>query len=281
LPDLLLEGQPFLYTNSNQEGILQANTRPPRADDVTVFKGYSFYANTVQYHLLSLTTVDPNLIANGDTLTLTDGTTTETYVFVASQNPGPPIVETNEAIGNESVTLSATVAAGTATITSTRHGFLSGDVIRVYIGKLNEPEAVPLFNIRDVGSKASPILRVAALRDSVIILKDDGIYRLNGDTVNNFTVTALDNTVFVKATDSVVVLNNSVYCLSNQGVVQITDSAVRIVSRIIEPLLTAILGQDLEDNTSAVGYESERIYLLSVKRPNTLSSVADVTYCYN
>jgi hypothetical protein len=63
--------------------------------------------------------------------TLTDGTTTETYVFVASQNPGPPIVETNEAIGNESVTLSATVAAGTATITSTRHGFLSGDVIRV------------------------------------------------------------------------------------------------------------------------------------------------------
>jgi hypothetical protein len=124
-------------------------------------------------------------------------------------------------------------------------------------------------------------LRVAALRDSVIILKDDGIYRLNGDSTNNFTVTALDNTVFVKATDSVVVLNNSVYCLSNQGVVQITDSAVRIVSRIIEPLLTAILGQDLEDTTSAVGYESERLYLLSVKRPNTLSSVADVTYCYN
>jgi hypothetical protein len=427
LPDLLLEGQPFLYTNSNQEGILQANTRPPRAEDITVFKGYAFYGNTVQYHLLSLTTVDPNLIANGDTLSLTDGTTTETYVFVASQNPGPPIVQTNEAIGNESVTLSATVAAGVATITSTRHGFLSGDVIRVtasgtsgipagnytltgattandivfavpsgatgtvtfegltrgtsrlvkrvtttsnttvsqaiyftasyivkafnrntaslvfaqytsevtappgsitllaknlqqaafrlnsssastigaafeprlptsgtavqsesdigpnrlYIGKLNEPEAVPLFNIRDVGSRASPILRVAALRDSVIILKDDGIYRLNGDSTNNFTVTALDNTVFVKATDSVVVLNNSVYCLSNQGVVQITDSAVRIVSRIIEPLLTAILGQDLEDNTSAVGYESERQYLLSVKRPNTLSSVADVTYCYN
>jgi hypothetical protein len=30
-----------------------------------------------------------------------------------------------------------------------------------------------------------------------------------------------------------------------------------------------------------VGYESERLYLLSVKRPNTLSPVADVTYCYN
>jgi hypothetical protein len=420
LPQLLLEGQPFLYTNSNQEGILQANTRPPRAEDITVFKGYAFYANTVQYHILSLTTVDPSLITSGDTLTIADGTNTETYLFLGNA--------ANEAIGNESVTKTVTVAAGVATITSNNHGFVSGDVIRVtaatgspaiptgeytltasttannivfavpsgatgtatfeglrrgtqrivkrvvttgsttvsqaifftasylvkainrnavsivfaqytsevtappgsiallaknlqqaayavtcssasaigaafeprlptsgtsvqsesdigpnrlYIGKLNEPEAVPLFNIRDVGSRASPILRVAALRDSVIILKDDGIYRLNGDSTNNFTVTALDNTVFVKATDSVVVLNNSVYCLSNQGVVQITDSAVRIVSRIIEPLLTAILGQDLEDNTSAVGYESERLYLLSVKRPNTLSSVADVTYCYN
>ena len=428
LPDLLLAGQPFLYTNSNQEGILQANARPPRAEDVAVFKGYAFYANTVQYHLRSLTTVDPTLIANGDTLSLTDGTTTETYLFVGSQT-GSPAVPTNEAIGNESVTLSATIAGTTATITSTRHGFLSGDVIRVtasgtsgipignytltagtttndivftvpsgatgnvtfegltrgtsrlvkrvvtttspvvtvsqaiyytasylikafnrnstsivyaqytsevtqppgaitllaknldqnafslttnaplalgrafepvipasgtsvqseadigpnrlYISKINEPEAVPLFNIRDVGSRASPILRVAALRDSLIILKGDGIYRLNGDSTSNFVVTALDNTVFVKATDSVSVLNNSVYCLSNQGVVQITDSAVRIVSRIIEPLLTAILGQDLENNTSAVGYESERLYLLSVKRPNTLSAVADITYCYN
>jgi hypothetical protein len=418
LPELLLAGQPFLYTNSNQEGILQANTRPPRAEDITVFKGYAFYGNTVQYHLLSLTMVDPSLIASADTLTLTDGTSTETYLFVGDAE--------NEPVGNESVTQSITVAGVTATVTRTDHGFLAGDVIRItssgtsgiptgnytvataaagnftftvasgatgtatfegltrgtsrlvkrvvtstnitvsqaiyftasyivkafnrnaaslvfaqytsevtappgsitfiaknlqqaafrlnassastigaafepriptsgtavqsesdigpnrlYIGKLNEPEAVPLFNIRDVGSRASPILRVAALRDSVIILKDDGIYRLNGDSTNNFTVTALDNTVFVKATDSVVVLNNSVYCLSNQGVVQITDSAVRIVSRIIEPLLTAILGQDLEDTTSAVGYESERLYLLSVKRPNTLSSVADVTYCYN
>lgn len=418
LPQLLLEGQPYLYTNSNQEGILQANTRPPRAEDITVFKGYAFYANTVQYHLLSLTLVDPSLIASGNTLSITDGTTTETYLFVGDAQ--------NEPVGNESVTQSISVALPTATVTRTDHGFLAGDVIRItnsgtsgiptgnytvataaagsftftvasgatgtatfegltrgtsrlvkrvittgtttvsqaifftasylvkainrnaaslvfaqytsevtappgsitllaknlqqtafrlnsssataigaafepplptsgtsvqsdadigpnrlYIGKLNEPEAVPLFNIRDVGSRASPILRVAALRDSVIILKDDGIYRLNGDSTNNFTVTALDNTVFVKATDSVVVLNNSVYCLSNQGVVQITDSAVRIVSRIIEPLLTAILGQDLEDNTSAVGYESERLYLLSVKRPNTLSSVADVTYCFN
>ena len=418
LPELLLAGQPFLYTNSNQEGILQANTRPPRAEDITVFKGYAFYGNTVQYHLLSLTMVDPTLIANADTLSLTDGTSTETYLFVGDAE--------NEPVGNESVTQSITVAGTTATVTRTDHGFLANDVIRItssgtsgiptgnytvvtaaagnftftvasgatgtatfegltrgtsrlvkrvvttsattvsqaiyftasfivkafnrnaaslvfaqytsevtappgsitfiaknlqqaafrlnassasaigaafepriptsgtavqsesdigpnrlYIGKLNEPEAVPLFNIRDVGSRASPILRVAALRDSVIILKDDGIYRLNGDSTNNFTVTALDNTVFVKATDSVVVLNNSVYCLSNQGVVQITDSAVRIVSRIIEPLLTAILGQDLEDTTSAVGYESERLYLLSVKRPNTLSSVADVTYCYN
>ena len=415
LPDLLLAGQPFLYTNSAQEGILQLNSRPPRCADVAIFKGYAFYADTVQYHLRSMTLVDPTLITSGNKLSVTDGTTTETYLFLGNNS--------NEPIGNSSVTVAASVSLPNATITSNNHGFANGDIIRVtdgdtsnipageytvsnvaantfkitvasgatgnvvlegvrrgterivklvvptlsvttsqsifftasylikafnrnpnsiiyaqytsevtappgslsflaknldqdaysftmtagggafepvlptsgtsvvsesdigpnrlYIGKFNEPEAVPLFNLRDVGSKASKILRVAALRDSLIILKGDGVYRLNGDSINNFAVTTLDNTVFVKATDSVTVLNNSVYCLTNQGVVQITDSSVRIVSRIIEPLLTAILGQDLEDNTSAVGYESERLYLLSVKRPNTLSSVADVTYCYN
>ena len=417
LPQLLLEGQPYLYTNSAQEGILQANARPPRAEDVTIFKGYAFYANTKQYHLLSFTVIDPSQITATKYVQISDGVVTERYLFVGDGS--------NDAIGNESTTTTASVVSTTATITISNHGFLANDVIRItdsgtsgiptgnytvqtavagsftitipsgatgtitfegltrgtnrlvkrvitagtttvsqaifytasylvkainrnlssivygqytsevtappgsisllaknlqqaafsitaetttvgaafepvfptsgtavqseadigpnrlYIGKLNEPEAVPIFNTRDVGSRASPILRVAALRDSMIILKGDGIYRLNGDSTSNFTVTVLDNTVLCKATDSVVVLNNSVYCLSNQGVVQITDSSVQIVSRIIEPLLTAILGSNLEDTTSAVGYESERLYLLSVKRPNTTSSVADVTYCYN
>ena len=77
----------------------------------------------MQYHLLGLTLVDPSLIASGDTVTLSDGTSSETYIFIGNT--------TNQPLGNESVTLNATVALGIATITSTNHGFVQNDVIRV------------------------------------------------------------------------------------------------------------------------------------------------------
>jgi hypothetical protein len=153
---------------------------------------------------------------------------------------------------------------------------------QLLVAKVGEPEAVPVVNSFNVGSQEAEILRVAALRDSLIILKEDGVFRLNGDSLNNFTVTALDTTVICKATDSVDVLNNSVYAFTNQGVVQITDASVRILSRPIEPVLSAILGTaDLESVTSGISYESERLYLLATIRPNTTSTVADAIYAYN
>lgn len=153
---------------------------------------------------------------------------------------------------------------------------------QLYVSKFSEPEGVPIVNFFNVGSAAAEIFRIVALRDSVIISKADGIFRLNGDTVTNFTIVTLDNTVFCKASDSVGLLNNSVYMLSNQGVVQITDSGVRIVSRPIEPLLAAIISNpSLVAATSATTYESERLYLLSTIIPNSVGTIPTVTYCYN
>lgn len=153
---------------------------------------------------------------------------------------------------------------------------------QILVSKLDEPEAVPLFNSFLVGSGSAQILGIEALRDSLIILKEDGVFRLNGDSLNSFTVTILDNTVICKAADSIAVLNNSVYTFSNQGVVQITDTGVRIASRAIEPFLTAVSGNaDIASYTSAVAYESERFYLLATLAPNSNSSVADIVYCYN
>lgn len=153
---------------------------------------------------------------------------------------------------------------------------------RMYVSKFSEPEAVPTVNFFNIGSAAAEIYRIVSLRDSVIIIKSDGIFRLNGDAVSNFTIVSLDNTVFCKAPDSVSLLNNSVYMLSNQGVVQITDSGVRIVSRPIEPLLSSILSNtNLVTATSATAYESERLYLLSTIVPNTVGSNPTITYCYN
>lgn len=150
------------------------------------------------------------------------------------------------------------------------------------IAKELEPEATPKTNFIPVGSKAAAILRIEPLRDSLIILKEDGVFRLNGDSLNNFSETALDTTVICKATNSVAVLNNGVFAFTNQGVVQITDSSVKISSREIEPLLTAVIGNpSIESLTGGVGYESERTYLLSTLKPNSTSTIPDVVYAYN
>ena len=152
------------------------------------------------------------------------------------------------------------------------HGF--------YSSKISEPEAVPTTNFFTAGSRIKQIQRVVALRDSLIILKEDGIFRVTGDTVSSFTITTLDNTVFCIAPDSVAVINNQIVFLSNQGFCLVTESSVQIISRKIEDVITPRLGiSTLSAETNAVADESERIYLVSTLEPN--GSTASIVYCYN
>jgi hypothetical protein len=414
--DILVNGNAELYTNPTQEGELQANSRPPRAKDVTVFKNFLFYANVTQYRTLFLSVVAPTNISSGDTITIG----TQVYKFLGNAN--------NEPFGNQTVIAAAVRAANVITVTWTNHGFSTNDVVLVsasttlaattgfktitvtgantftfadtgaavagtvtiegaydstgrrfvrrvitatsatlsesiaqtaqylvkainrntnstvyaqyisgptdipgkiylvakdinaatysitasstttgdafsptlptsgttvsdtqdsapgqlYVSKFSEPEAVPTVNFFNVGSAAAEIYRIVALRDSVIIIKADGVFRLNGDTVANFSIVSLDNTVYCKGADSVSLLNNSVFMLSNQGVVQVSDSGVRIVSRPIEPLLSSIISKPtLVAATSATSYESERLYLLSTLTPTANGTLPTVTYCYN
>ncbi len=64
---------------------------------------------------------------------------------------------------------------------------------------------------------------------------------------------------------------------------QITDSSARIVSReTVEPLFSSIIGiSNIADLTFGVGYESERLYLLSTVKPNSDNTVANQVYVYN
>lgn len=183
-----------------------------------------------------------------------------------------------------------TTTAGTAFSPALPDSFNSGTQVFskndqqpnvVYISKLGEPEAVPVVNFLPVGSKNFSILRIRALRDSVIIVKEDGVYRLTGDSINNFTPVILDNTVFCVATSSLAVLNNQVVFLSNQGVCLVSESSVQIISREkIEDEIQPILGQAaLSTQTAGMGYETERLYLISTTLPNDPTTA--VNWCYN
>lgn len=415
-PDFLVAGGAALYTNSNQEGVLQANSRPPLAGDVALFRNYVFMANVTQYRALSLALVAPNLITSADIITLggrdyvyrgnatnaavgntktTSSASTTSYVEVSQTAHGLLVNDVINVIGVTGVTgvtlgantISAVPNANTfrfgsgagSSGTVTYEGVSNGAGARIVtltisitgttvsqaisataksfikainrdpsavvyaqylspvggvpgqiyfeaknlnassfavtgsssqtgqafqpvvpttgtavsdtqtitpntlaIAKILEPEAVPLTNTLSVGSQSAKVLRIAALRDSLIVAKEDGVFRVNGYTIDTFVVTALDTTVVLTCAKSFCVLNNSVYCLTNQGVVQITDSAVRIISRDIEPYFTSINGfSTLDAATAAFAYEAERLYVISTLSPNTNSSVPGVTYCYN
>jgi hypothetical protein len=134
----------------------------------------------------------------------------------------------------------------------------------IYYAKSQQPEHCPLLNYLLVGPSNEEILRVIALRDSAIVIKEKGVYRITGETPQSFTVVPVDLTVFCKAVESIVVLANQVYMLSNQGVVSISESGVQVVSHEIEQLLTPLLlSSTLSTYTAACGYESERSYFLS------------------
>lgn len=148
--------------------------------------------------------------------------------------------------------------------------------------KTNIPGAVPVLNIEYIGSASKRIMRIAALRDSLFVFKDDGIFRVTG-TYGNFTVELLDNTAPLIAPESVSALNNKLYALTTQGVVAVSDAGVEVVSRKIEDQLISLFSSSrlpMSYYSFGVGYESEREYILwTVSGPS--STYADQAFVYN
>lgn len=327
-----------LYTSPSQEGISQANDRPPLSKDIGFFKSkFMLYANTSTKQRLFVTMVGTSGLS-GNTITLggvtynfgsteivsgggspqaqigTTGvaavdidTTARSLVRVINRFasnasvyayyltgpgdlPGQILVE-EKGIGASAFTLQAS-AVGIAPMffpappvsPSTNAKSTSSNQIQknaVYYSKIQQGEHVPALNYLLVGPANKNILRIAPLRDSTIVIKEEGIYRISGEDPTSFTVVPIDLTVFCKSADSVAVLGNQVYMLSNQGVVAISDTAVQVISRDIEQLIQPLLTySSISSLTTGFAYESERSYYIS-----TMSNPADLaqtqTFVYN
>jgi hypothetical protein len=158
-------------------------------------------------------------------------------------------------------------------IYATSDNFING----IYVSKIGEPEAVPIINFFRVGAKQKAIKRIFALRDSVIVLKEDGIFRLTGDTVDQFQITILDGTVLAISEMGVDNINNTVVGITNQGVVSISESSVQIISRRIDDVIQpALIDVNL---AAAFGYETGRTWFISINQ--TILGRPPQTYLYN
>jgi len=155
---------------------------------------------------------------------------------------------------------------------------------RIYYSKLQQPEAVPLLNYLDVGSTNAPIERILTLRDGIIILKTDGIFRLTGDTDSSFRVSLIDSTVKILAPETAVVLSNRVYFYSDQGVIAASDSGAQVISRPIENLINFFSSTaaypNLYEEAFGISYESDHKYILFLPETGTNTS-AKQAYVFN
>lgn len=143
--------------------------------------------------------------------------------------------------------------------TSTNDNFPNG----LSWSKPFQPESVPLVNQVQVGTKSAAILRIIPLKDSLIILKEDGIYRLTG-YYPNFDIELLDSSARIIGSETPAILNNQIYCLTDQGVTVISDS-VKIISRPIENEIIKLITESLalvKSIAFGVSYEAERRYYL-------------------
>lgn len=144
----------------------------------------------------------------------------------------------------------------------------------VQFSKQGQPEAVPFFNNFQCGSASYDILRLSALRSSLMILKTDGIYQLNGVSPETFSVQQLDPTFVLIAPQSLAKLNNEIYCLTNKGVVAINESGAKIISYPIKDLIDYDVAQvaNLKTDINGTAYEDDYRYILTINNK---------TYTYN
>lgn len=169
--------------------------------------------------------------------------------------------------------------AGGTSVASQNDEFGNG----LYFSKTQQPEAVPLLNFIKVGSAHANILRVIPLRDSLFILKEDGVFRLTGNDPTSFSVDLFDSTTIILSAESAVSLNNLIFMLSKYGIVTVSDTGVTVISRAIEDKMLDLFEASINSakNLSfGISYESDRKYVFFCVT-NSSDTTPTQAYVYN
>lgn len=308
-----------LYTNpSDGDRTRQPNNLPPGANSLAVWKGCLFFGGCYQRNQVSIIHIGTELIGGG-TISLVSTLGTENFTFNIFKTVADGAViktrmqflcaeinrnssnyvayylnDTTETPGSITIqarvpNLAFSIYANSSTIGNTFEpsiGNVSSQlastreevVNRIYWSKQNQPEAVPFYI--DVGSDDKYILNIQRLRDSLVVVKEDGIFTLYGDPGSGvLQIRELDSTIHGISATGVTTLGNKVYAKSDQGIIAITESSVSIVSRNqIEPLVK-LSDENFTQDTIMYGQEEDRmLYVCTAKSP---VDPTKIVYGYN
>jgi hypothetical protein len=204
------------------------------------------------------------------------GLTNLDYVYISGSDCTPSIDGYHQITYVDSTTFRVNV---TVTVGGSKGGVIKPSEIetssnedfsnRIYYSKYQQPEAVPILNYFDVGAKDKAILRIFPLRDSLFVFKEDGLYRISGESIP-FNLALFDTSCILVAPDSVSSVDNVIYGWTRQGVASVTESGTRNVSRPIDidllPLASTVY-PSFKTATWGLGYESDKSYtVFTVKK---------------
>src|SRR5574343_212122 len=153
----------------------------------------------------------------------------------------------------------------------------------LYYSKVFQPECVPLLNYVKVGSAEKEILSIVPSRNALFIFKEDGIFRLTGDSPSSFSVELLDATAILIGSETPAEINNQIMALTTQGVVSVSYSGLNILSRPIESDILPLFGSALSTMKTyafGIGYETDRKYILFLPA-NSADTKCTQAYVYN
>lgn len=112
---------------------------------------------------------------------------------------------------------------------------------QLWFSKPLRADAVPPVNSLSVGPADSRILRIAPFRDRLLVFTDYGIFQVTGRTFADFGVYPFDLGYRLMGRDYVAECDQKIYAWCNEGVIEIDDGGVTVVSQNIEPSIEAAL----------------------------------------
>lgn len=155
---------------------------------------------------------------------------------------------------------------------------------RLYLSLNGLPESVPAGNWVAIGTAEYAIQRILFLRSSFFIFKEDGsVYKGVGSTIDSISIRRLNSNAKLRGIQLPAVLDNNIFCFTDQGVSVISENSIDIISKDIERTLFAISktrNTSFEDVSFGISYESDRKYIMFVTT-NSTDTVATQAFVYN
>lgn len=151
------------------------------------------------------------------------------------------------------------------------------------VSKVGQPEAVPVAYTFPVqtGQISVQLYRGLALQDALYLFSNAGVFRVTGTDPTSLQVILFDSSALLVGQQTPVILNNSIYYYSTQGICSVSSGGNQIVSRNVEKdVISLSVLSNFTSLSFGCPYESDRKYILFAPSAGS-DTVATQQYVYN